>query len=286
MLYGILKSRHCNRGGKCSFKKFGFLKILLELVQGVFCFANLSRSLAEKNASLAGSQMSQIYHSPPLKVTLRCFKGALWIHFNKFYLLSIYLFFNCVSGTGPVQKFNQSSRFSFELAINRITVKDGEDCPELAFNGIIDAINIGNPLPGSPMYVFTDAPPKASEDYNRDNAIGYALDYMMPINFFFSTEGCGYPAGDKDYKAIIESTGGLSMFFSSASAIGSVNDLITADLDGSTIISSGAISRSRLDERDLLALFTRWSRDISFPVDGSVEKLIISISARYRERVW
>lgn len=125
------------------------------------------------------------------------------------------------------------------------------------------------------MYVFTDAPPKVPKEenkrreYNRDNAIGYALDYMMPVHFFFSTRGCRNPAKNTDYKSIMEDTGGMSLFFSKASDISSADFLVAADLDGSTIISSGG---SRLSRR---------RRYVSFPVDDSVAKLIISISARY-----
>jgi len=182
-------------------------------------------------------------------------------------------------GFGPVRKFDHASRSSFESAINGLTARGGGDCPELTFHGIIDAIKVGEPLPGSPMYVFTDAPPKALGDYNRDNAIGYALDYMMPVHFFFSTKGCGSPGSNADYKAIMEDTGGMSLFFSSASSISSADALVAADLDGSTIISSSDSSSARRGRRDLLGLFERSSKDVSFPVDGTMKKLIISISA-------
>merc|ERR1719309_791260 len=182
--------------------------------------------------------------------------------------------------SGPVQKFNYANRASFAAAINKLRAHGGGDCPELTFNGIIDAIKVGDPLPGSPMYVFTDAPPKARGEYNRDNAIGYALDYMMPVNFFFSTKGCGDPEKSADYKAIMEDTGGLSLFFGSASDIGSADILVKADIDGSTIISSGGSGSGRR-RRDLFNLWKRASSDVSFPVDESVSKLIISISATH-----
>jgi len=188
---------------------------------------------------------------------------------------------NVFLGSGPVTKFDYANRAKFEGAINGLSARGGGDCPELTFNGIIDAIKIGEPLPGSPMYVFTDAPPKARGDYNRDNAIGYALDYMMPVHFFFSTRGCGNPGGNADYKSIMEDTGGLSLFFSSASSISSADALVAADLDGSTIISSGDSSSARRGKRGLFSLFgaKSSSSDVFFPVDGTVKKLIISISA-------
>ncbi|XP_031559995.1 hemicentin-1-like [Actinia tenebrosa] len=182
-------------------------------------------------------------------------------------------------GSGPVTKYTYETRSNFEKAINGLYAHGGGDCNELTFNGIINAIKVGDPLPSSPMYVFTDAPPKARGDYNRDNAIGYALDYMMPVHFFFSTMGCGNPGNNADYKAIMEDTGGLSLFFKSASAISSADALVKADLDGSTIISSGGSSSAR-GKRDLFGLWERGSSDVAFPVDESVANLIVSISAQ------
>ncbi|KAK3738880.1 hypothetical protein QZH41_014662 [Actinostola sp. cb2023] len=181
-------------------------------------------------------------------------------------------------GAGPVRNFDDSKRAGFETAINGLWAHGGGDCPELTFNGIIDAIKVGEPLPGSPMYVFTDAPPKTRGEYNRDNAIGYALDYMIPVHFFFSTRGCQNPGNNADYKAIMEDTGGLGLFFSSASSISSADALVKADLDGSTVISSGGSGGGRR-RRDLFNLWKRASSDVAFPVDESVSKLIISISA-------
>jgi hypothetical protein len=187
-------------------------------------------------------------------------------------------FFPLIKGSGPVRKFSYASRSSFEVAINGLRASGGGDCNELTFNGIINAIKVGEPLPSSPMYVFTDAPPKATGEYTRDNAIGYALDYMMPVHFFFSTRGCKNPGDNADYKAIMEDTGGLGLFFQSASAISSADALVKADLDGSTIISSGGSSSSRR-RRDLFSLWKRASSDVAFPVDESVANLIVSTSA-------
>jgi hypothetical protein len=101
---------------------------------------------------------------------------------------------------------------------------------------------------------------------------------MMPVHFFFSTRGCRNPGNNADYKAIMEDTGGLGLFFKSASAISSAEPLVKADLDGSTIISSGGSSRPRYG-RDLSSLWKRASRAVAFPVDESVANLIVSTSA-------
>merc|ERR1712212_595710 len=83
-----------------------------------------------------------------------------------------------------------------------------------------------------------------------------------------------------DYKAIMEDTGGLSLFFGRASDISSADALVKADIDGSTIISAGGSGHGRR-RRDLFNLWKRASSYVRFPVDESVSKLIISVSATY-----
>ncbi|XP_031561318.1 hemicentin-1-like [Actinia tenebrosa] len=181
--------------------------------------------------------------------------------------------------TGPVQKFSEDQLAQFEAAISRLSAHGGNDCPELSFKGIIDGIVKGNPLPSSPMYVFTDAPGKAVGEFNRDNAIGYALDYMMPINFFFSTLGCADPSKSPDYQAIIEDTGGIGLFFKNPSAFTAATPVVESDLDGTSFVYGGCIGCSRRRKRDLLDMIRRANHDIPFPVDGTVKRLIVSISA-------
>lgn len=55
---------------------------------------------------------------------------------------------------------------SFVDALDTLIAEGGRDCPELTFNGIIDAIEKGDPYPGSPMFVFTDAALKKEMDRN------------------------------------------------------------------------------------------------------------------------
>ncbi|XP_048584539.1 uncharacterized protein LOC5510519 isoform X4 [Nematostella vectensis] len=189
-------------------------------------------------------------------------------------------------GSGPVSKFDHSKRSQFESQINALRAYGGGDCNELTFNGIVDAIRTGQPEVGSPMYVFTDAPPKAKGEYNRDTSIGLALDYMIPVNFFFSTKGCGNPGKNADYKSIIEDTGGIGLFFNNAAAIASADKIVRSDLDGSTIIAAGGSSAFK-GRRDLLEMVRRAADSVkTFHVDESVDKLTVYISATlYADRV-
>jgi hypothetical protein len=129
------------------------------------------------------------------------------------------------------------------------------------------------------MYVFTDAPAKAKGEFTRDNAIGYALDYMMSINFFFSTRGCSDPSKSDDYKALIEDTRGIGLFFQNPSAFVNAEGVIKSDLDGSCTVYGGCIGCSSRRRRDLMDLIRRTTRNIVFPVDRTIYRLIVSTSA-------
>lgn len=127
------------------------------------------------------------------------------------------------------------------------------------------------------MYVFTDAGPKDehfNDEYNTDNAIGLAMDYMMPVNFFFSRSpgGCARPQTFESFKTIIEETEGIGLFFSQTSKISSMGDIVKASLDGMTTIKSGGSTRrSRVSRPGRPGPSKRYG----IPVDNSVSKLIV-----------
>jgi hypothetical protein len=140
-------------------------------------------------------------------------------------------------------------------------------------------------MQSSPMYVFTDAPPKPVFEYTRENAIKEALNYKMPINFFFtnpSSECIGKqtpPEKNLDFNEIVKKTGGLSLFFQNTTTMSKVETLVKSDLDGSTVVASGGRSSVRR-RRDIPSLWIRASNDVPFPVDESMDSIIVSITAK------
>lgn len=174
-------------------------------------------------------------------------------------------------GTGPVFG-RDADRNKFLQKVKQLRAHGGGDCKEKTFHGIIDAINKGNPRIGSPMYVFTDAGPKDedfNDQYNKDNAIGLALDYMMPVNFFFSKGFCTEPHTFKSFRDLIEETEGLGIFFGLGNKISTMGEIVKASLDGMTTIKSGGSSRVRA--RPVHSGNKRYG----IPVDDSVSKLIV-----------
>ncbi|EDO42760.1 predicted protein [Nematostella vectensis] len=182
--------------------------------------------------------------------------------------------------SGPVTTYNQSHINEFKKAVSHLYAYGGYDCPELTFNGIINAIRQGKPKQGSPIFVFTDAPAKPDGEYTRDAVIATALEYMIPVNFFFNPEGCSTPGKDLDYQAITAGTGGSSWMFNSASDISSTAvGFVEADLDGSTIIATGEAPAGTRKRSPLGVVPHTKAAVVEFSVDDSIDKLVISIEA-------
>lgn len=186
---------------------------------------------------------------------------------------------------GNTQRFSDEQ--SFVQALDQLTAKGGGDCPELTFNGVIDAIENGDPYVGSPMFVFTDAGAKDGErpKYTQENSIGLALQYMIPVNFFYSTESgrCGSFRNHDSLIDLMDSTGGFGLQFNSSGQISKMGNVVYAALDGTTTIDEG---RSSLGEVRSLRSSPRRNSNIekryTIPVDNTVESLIVTYFASAR----
>ena len=110
----------------------------------------------------------------------------------------------------------------FKNSIQALSAHGGGDCPELAFHGIVDAMEKGNPKPESPMYVFTDATAKDAshpDPYNADNAVSLALDTWTSVHMFYGKSKCPKPQYDKNFQRLASETNGQELLFSSGAEI-------------------------------------------------------------------
>ena len=77
----------------------------------------------------------------------------------------------------------------FRDIIAGIKASGGADCPELAFTGMLNALN-HFPHPGSSMFVFTDASPKDATPANVEQVLNIAKGLDIKISFFVSLRSC------------------------------------------------------------------------------------------------
>ena len=93
---------------------------------------------------------------------------------------------SCID-TGPVKHEKAGKGTEFVNAIQALRTNGGGDCPELAFSGIIGALN-GGAQDNSPLYIFTDATAKDEAKFDIAKATVLAKGASV---YFFTTGLCG-----------------------------------------------------------------------------------------------
>ena len=140
----------------------------------------------------------------------------------------------------------------------------------MAFKGIIEALNAG-PVEDSPLYVFTDAPPKDATLDNIEEAKNRAQ--IAGINvYFFATRGCGDPSSVKPFEDLARDTCGQVFSLPKNRADIARMKKVAKDLLGGTTCAGG------------LGSFFRKKRSASpsvhiLLVDDTMEKIIVSVSS-------
>ena len=148
----------------------------------------------------------------------------------------------------------------FIAELEKLSADGGGDCPELAMNGMHLALT--NSLPGSSLYVFTDA---GAGDCSKTNTILSLIDSKSTIVNFFYT-GPSTPCGScpDDFNTIATQSGGQLLSVDKAS-VDKATQLAELTAEASLVV--------------LLSAATSNSTGIyRFPVDCTVRKLVISLS--------
>ena len=159
----------------------------------------------------------------------------------------------------------------FIARINELRAHGGGDCPEMAFKGIIEALKAG-PVEDSPLYVFTDAPPKDATLDNIEEAKNHAK--VVGINvYFFATRGCGDPSSVKPFEDLATETRGQVFALPKSSSDIARMKKVAKDLLGGTTCSAKGVGS-----------FFGKKRSVSpsvhtLLVDDTMEKIIVSVSS-------
>ena len=141
----------------------------------------------------------------------------------------------------------------------------------MAFKGIIEALNAG-PFDYSPLYVFTDAPPKDATLDNIEQAKNRTKIAGIYV-YFFATRGCGDLSTVKPFENLARETCGQVFALPKSSSDIARMKKVAKDLLGGTSCSSAGVGR-----------FLRKKRTVSpsvhiLLVDDTMEKIIVSVSS-------
>ena len=156
--------------------------------------------------------------------------------------------------------------------ISALKAHAGGDCPELTFKGILDAMN-SSPLPGSPLYVFTDASAKDASEDNFMEAVSFAREMGLTINFFTTGNLCGNPSF-KYFEDLARETCGQMLLLPSHKELKKLSTITGISLTGTTCLGNGEDNNTS-GKRKRSA-----TKQYAIPVDDSIEKIIVTVTTQ------
>ena len=137
-----------------------------------------------------------------------------------------------------------------------------------SFDGMISSFEY-DPREGSPLYVFTDAPPKDADEDSKQELKVLANELGVTINFFAGKTFCDDEAQQQPYRDVVEAHGGQYFKLDSKELNGMAS--VTRDsLGGNTAAACGKSSGVRRKRRS--------TSNIAIPVDDTVTKLVITVT--------
>lgn len=140
----------------------------------------------------------------------------------------------------------------------------------MAFTGILEALKKG-PVSNSPLYVFTDAPPK---DVSLLKDAKRKLYYRGVHVYFFLTTACGDEGDYKPFEQLAKDTcGGIFELPKSRSDIAEMKNFTRVLLEEVTCNSYGGFAQFRKKKRSVAA------KEYKLMVDDTMDKIIVSISS-------
>ena len=155
--------------------------------------------------------------------------------------------------------------------VQRKVARGGGDCPEFSFDGMISSL-LEDPRWGSPLYVFTDAPPKDADDYNKETLSVLADELGITVNFFAGRSFCGRKSQQQPFKDVAEAYGGQYLKLHSNELL-KMSSFTGSSLEGTTTVVSGKNTAARRKRRA--------TTNIGIPVDDTVTKLVVTVATEH-----
>ncbi len=130
-----------------------------------------------------------------------------------------------------------------------------------------------SPLPGSPLYVFTDASAKDATEDNFMEALSFARELGLTINFFTTGNLCGDPSFTS-FEDLARETCGQMLRLPSSNDLKKLSTITGISLTGTTCLCSGGdISASGKKKRSA-------TKEYEIPLDDSIEKVIVTVTTQ------
>ena len=139
----------------------------------------------------------------------------------------------------------------------------------MAFTGIQEALNKG-PVTNSPLYVFTDAPPK---DVSLLKKLKEQADPLGVAVYFFRTNGCGNEADYLPFEELAGTCGQIFELPKSRSEIAKMKRVIKVLLEETTCGSGYSLPSIRKRKRSVAA------KEYNLTVDDTMDKIMVLISS-------
>ena len=182
-------------------------------------------------------------------------------------------FFNSLERDSRAIKKEPGKEDEFIEQIKTLRPYGGGDCEEMAFTGILEALK-KQPVFKSPLYVFTDAPPKDLDLAN--DALIEAKTRRVHV-YFFLTKDCGTEAAYKPFEKLARKTCGQVFHLpKSQSEIAKLKNFAKELLDETECMEGPGIPGQppiRKKKRSVAV------KEYKLMVDDTMEKIIISISS-------
>ena len=164
----------------------------------------------------------------------------------------------------------------FVKEIENLIPHGGGDCPELAFQGMYNALSSGFAREKSPLYVFTDATAKDSDKYDIVATTAMALGSSV---YFFTTGLCGMSKYSPYDKLAQATCGQVFELPKRGSDLGKMKKVTKNLLGGAAPVHCDTSSSTfSIGKKRSLSSFTIYK----IPLDDSMNKVIVSVTTQNR----
>ena len=172
-------------------------------------------------------------------------------------------------GYGPPIKADVGEGVKFVEAIEALRASGGDDCPELAFSGILEAVNAGA-QENSPLFVFTDA---TAKDEDKLEMVKLAVSGKGTSVYFFTTGLCAQDSYEPYENLASESCGQVFEIPKRSEELAKMSKITKGLLRGTSCDAGGRAGFFGRKKRS-------GNSEYKLPFDDVIESVIVSVTTQ------